>query len=233
LLRERPKEAERCLREVVGGDRSIAEAHLLLGHVLCDAGRFEEAAESFEQAITLDAYHGLVSSKVLTEADRPLIARMVARLGAAALPERQRMTLDFAIGKALDDLDDRAAATTHFEAANRIRRRLSSFDRRDFAERVDRLVSSFTPAFFEGHAALGADDETPVLVLGMPRSGTTLVERILSSHPSVAGGESCASGDSRGRVWQKPPSRAGWRSRVGCDETTSGCCAALARPPAA
>jgi tetratricopeptide (TPR) repeat protein len=213
FLRDRPREAERQLREVIAGDPSIAEAHLLLGHVLGDAGRFDEAAASFEQTLSLDpgcapAYHGLVSSKTITEADRTLVARMLARLQGADLPERERMTLHFALGKALDDLEEPAKAMSHFDAANRIRRQLSSFDRRDFARQIDGLVASFTAAFFRGNAALGTDDETPVLVLGMPRSGTTLVERIVSSHPSVAGGgELRFWRESRSRLAQAPASR--------------------------
>jgi hypothetical protein len=102
------------------------------------------------------------------------------------------MTLHFAAGKALDDLKDYAAAIQHFDAANRIRRKLAPFDPSSFARLVDRLIARFTPGLFASAAGAlegeGRDDETPVLVLGMPRSGTTLVERIVSSHPSVAGG---------------------------------------------
>jgi tetratricopeptide (TPR) repeat protein len=193
VLRDRAEEAAARLHEVIARDRSCAEAHLLLGHVLSDAGRFDEAAASFERTLALDprsapAYHGLVASRRLTEVDRPLVARMVTRLAAADDPAHQRMTLHFAAGKALDDLKDYAGASEHFDAANRIRARLSPFDRRDFARRIDRLIGSFTPGLFDDHAALGTDDETPVLVLGMPRSGTTLIERIVSSHPRVAGG---------------------------------------------
>ena len=77
-----------------------------------------------------------------------------------------------------------------FDAANAIRRQLAPFDPAGFERLVDRLIARFTREFFEASASLGEDDETPVLVLGMPRSGTTLVERFLSSHPAVgAGGE--------------------------------------------
>jgi tetratricopeptide (TPR) repeat protein len=195
-LEDRPREAEQRLRRLIARDGKSAEAHLILGLLLNEDGRFEEAAASFERSLALaplqaTAHHGLVSSRRLTEADRPLLARILARLGGPPMAEPQRMTLHFAAGKALDDLKDYAGAIEHFDAANRIRRRLSPFDRADFERRVDRLIARFTPDFFASHSALhagaGGDDETAVLVLGMPRSGTTLIERIVSSHPQVAG----------------------------------------------
>ena len=213
MLRGRAAQAERQLRDLVAREPSTAEAHLLLGQLLDDAGRFDEAAASFEQVLALDpgsaaAYHGLVTSRRLTEADRPLVPRIEKQLAGLGGSVHQQMTLHFAAGKALDDLQDYSRAIEHFDAANRIRARLSPFDRQDFTRQVDRLIASFTPEFFAHQAALGADDETPVLVLGMPRSGTTLVERIVSSHPAVAGGgELRFWRDSRGRLAAADPAR--------------------------
>jgi hypothetical protein len=130
----------------------------------------------------------LVRIKRITEDDRPTVERVLDRLDAPALPERQRMTLHFAAGKAFDDLGDYASAIEHFDAANRIRRKTAPFDRSEFATGIDELIARFSRGFFLESAALGNEDETPVLVLGMPRSGTTLIERILSSHPHVGGG---------------------------------------------
>jgi len=136
----------------------------------------------------VSGYHSLVLSRRLTEADRPLVSRMLLRLEDGDTTEGDRMTLHFALGKALDDLGDYAGAMRHFDAANRVRYRLSRFDRNEFERRVDRLIARFTREFFAGNKAIGRDDETPVLVIGMPRSGTTLVERIISSHSRVGGG---------------------------------------------
>ena len=195
LVQERRDEAEARLRDLVASHPGSAEAHLLLANVLADTGRLEEAAASYERSLALaprqaTAYGGLVAAKKLTEADRPLLARILARLEADDLPARHRMTLCFAAGKAFDDLNEPATAMTWFDAANAIRKQLAPFDRAWLERRVDGLIARFTRGFFETHASLGEDDETPVLVLGMPRSGTTLVERFVSSHPAVsAGGE--------------------------------------------
>jgi len=98
------------------------------------------------------------------------------------------MILHFSLGKALDDLKDYEAAMEHFDAANRLRHRTAKLDRARLVEQFDNLIARFTPEYFAGHAALGCADETPLLVLGMPRSGTTLTEQIISSHPAVVGG---------------------------------------------
>ncbi len=193
-LQGRATDAEERLRLLLARDASSADAHLLLGILLAEAGRFDEATASFERSIALapgsaTAYHGLVSSRRLREADRPTVDRIVARIRSQGTPDAARLTLHFAAGKGLEDLGDFAGAIEHFDAANAIRRRLARpFDARDFERRVGRLIARFTPAFFAQSRALGDADETPILVIGMPRSGTTLVERILSSHPAIAGG---------------------------------------------
>jgi hypothetical protein len=107
------------------------------------------------------------------------------------------MMLHFAAGKAREDLGEYAGAIEQFDAANRIRHRLAPFDRSRFEARIDRLIARFDRALFAANPGV-SDDETPILVLGMPRSGTTLIERIVSSHPSVAGGGELVFWDQRG-----------------------------------
>jgi hypothetical protein len=100
----------------------------------------------------------------------------------------QRIRVHFALGKAFDDLQEFDAAMTHFEEANRIKGSVISFNRTGFERRVDRLIERFTPEFITAHVENGDNSELPIMIVGMPRSGTTLVEQILSSHDDVAGG---------------------------------------------
>jgi hypothetical protein len=94
------------------------------------------------------------------------------------------------MGKVCDDCGEYAQAMEHFDAANRLRAKDLKFDRAGFAALVDRNIRTFAREFMDSHAALATVDETPLFVVGMYRSGTTLVEQILSSHPGiVAGGE--------------------------------------------
>jgi tetratricopeptide (TPR) repeat protein len=210
---DRMSEAEACLRQVIARaapDGSDAcwhvEAELALGHVLLEKGSFDEAATSFERSIELapwqaTAHLARVTAKKIAEDDRPILERILKRLEASELTSGQRLMLHFAAGKALDDLCDYGAAIEHFDAANAIRGKIAPFDREDFARRVDGLIARFTADFFAANAALGRDDETPVLVLGMPRSGTTLIERFLSSHPQVGGGGERSFWNENGPAW--------------------------------
>ncbi len=88
----------------------------------------------------------------------------------------------------LDDLAEYRQAMWHFDQANAIKRRTARFDGPELAEHIDRLVARYTPDFFAASKAFGVRDETPLLIVGMPRSGTTLVEQIVSSHHQVAAG---------------------------------------------
>jgi len=141
-------------------------------------------------------------SRKLTEADRPLIDGMRRLLGSGGAQDFQLMILHFALGKALDDLQDYAAAMEHFDAANRLRHRTTRFDRARLTEQFDGLIKRFTPAYFARHAALGSDDEAPLLVLGMPRSGTTLTDRsspVIRRSPVAV---SCRTGWRPGPPWE-------------------------------
>lgn len=194
MIDDRMQEAEKLLRNAVALDPGAAEAHRLLGTLLAEAGRFTEAVSHMETSLAIDPtqvaiYHDLVHCQKLRESDRPLIERMLSRLDGP-LSEMQRLRLNFALGKAYDDLDEPATAIRHFDAANRIKSEVSRFDRTGLIRQVDTLIDLFTPEFLAEHAGLGTSDPTPLLVIGMPRSGTTLVEQIVSSHPQVgAAGE--------------------------------------------
>jgi tetratricopeptide (TPR) repeat protein len=192
--------AERELRKLIASDPSDAAAHLQLAQVLQSSGRFDEAAENYERCISLspwesDAYAGIVHSRLCAEPDRLWLTRILSNLHAlgeqhtlpASVKEHHKMTLHFAAGKFLDDLAEYSDAMNHFDAANAVRRTLSPFRRREIEILVDQLIARFTPEFFAEHSFLGSQDETPILIVGMPRTGTTLMERILSCHHEIRG----------------------------------------------
>jgi tetratricopeptide (TPR) repeat protein len=185
--------AEEAARRAIDLDPHNGFAHYLLGAILMQLGRFHEAGLFLELAITLNrrqtgAYHELVFTKRLAEADRPLLAQMERMLEEDKLAEGEQSELHFALGKGYDDLRDYERAIGHFDRGNRLKRRDASYDPARHALLVDRLIARFTADFLARNEALGSDSEAPILILGMPRSGTTLVEQILSSHPEVAAG---------------------------------------------
>jgi tetratricopeptide (TPR) repeat protein len=185
--------AEEPVRRAIDRDPQNSDAHCLLGSILMELGRFHDAAAAFDLGIALDrrqivAYHELVHAKKLTEADRPLVLQMEWMLEEYGLAEAGREHLHFALGKAYDELGEYQSAIRHFDEGNRLKRQSTSYNHTAHIASIDRLITTFTPDFFVRNATLGSDWEVPVLVLGMPRSGTTLVEQILSSHPEIAAG---------------------------------------------
>jgi tetratricopeptide (TPR) repeat protein len=192
---EKPDTAETLLRQIIQADPSSSEAWRLLGNSQRENGRFDEATESLRQAIDRNpaqvaAYHDLAHAKRVTASDRPLIGRMQSRLRGTDINDFERTLLHFALGKSFDDLGEWQQAITHFDAGNRLEHSGMTFDRAGFAAGIDRLIARFTSELLVEYTAIGDRFELPVLILGMPRSGTTLVEQIISSHPMVgAGGE--------------------------------------------
>jgi tetratricopeptide (TPR) repeat protein len=191
ILEANFSEAEVQLRQALTCEPRNDEAMKYLGDVLARQGRFVEAGEAFDRTLALNPRHvaahfTIVEARKCTEADRPRLEPMLAALDDAGLGDGERVQLHFAIGKLLDDLGDYAEAMRHFDMANQ--RRRAAFDRAGFSADVDRIVRRFTPGFFAANSAFGQDDDAPLLIVGLPRSGTTLVEQIISSHPRVAAG---------------------------------------------
>lgn len=195
LLRGNMPEAEQWARKAIALEPANSAAHGALGGVLYNQGRFDAAVPSFEAALRLNpksakCWDGLAHCRKYSAADNAILARMQAVLGRSDLNDGERMTIQFAMGKVLDDCGDYAQAMEQFDAANRLRAKDLHFDRAGMAALIDQNIRVFTPEFMARHAAAGTQDATPLFIVGMYRSGTTLTEQIVSSHRGiVAGGE--------------------------------------------
>jgi tetratricopeptide (TPR) repeat protein len=206
LTEDRNGEAEQVLRQTLAHDPENALAHDLLGNLLSEFGRFDEARECFERAIAIapllaGSYYDLVRCRPLTGADDGLLPRMEATLATPGLEATQRLRLHLAIGKAAEDLGDYALAMRHFDAADAVRRGSASFDAAAFSTEIDRLIARCTREWIARAREVGSCDRTPVVIIGMPRSGTTLVEQIVSMHPEVAAGGELHFWNQRGAAW--------------------------------
>src|SRR5271166_1358985 len=208
LIEDRNQEAEQALRETLAADPRNAMAYDLLGNLHSDFGRFDEARACFERAIAIapmlaGSYYDLVRCRPVTSKDNDdgLLQRMQAALATPGLEVGQRLRLHLAIGKAAEDLGDYGLAMQHFDAADAVRRGSGSFDSAAFSLEIDRLIARCTPELMARAPELGSSDATPVLIIGMPRSGTTLVEQIVSMHPEVGAGEELNFWNERGAAW--------------------------------
>jgi tetratricopeptide (TPR) repeat protein len=206
LTEDRNQEAEQVLRRTVARDPRNAMAHDLLGNLLSEFGRFDEARQCFEHAIAngpllAGCYYDVVRCRPVTRDDDGLLERMEAALDTPGLEAAQRVRLHLALGKAADDLGDYGLAMQNFDAADAVRRDSLSFDSAAFAIEIDNLIARCTPELIARAPELGSSDATPVLILGMPRSGTTLVEQIVSNHPEVGAGGELHFWNERGAAW--------------------------------
>jgi len=206
LIEDRNQEAELVLRKMLARDPKNAMAHDLLGNLLSEFGRFDEARECFEHAIAIapllaGCYYDLVRCRPVTSEDDGLLHRMEAALATPGLEAAHRQRLHLAIGKAADDLGDYSLAMQHFDAADAVRRGSLSFDAAAFSLEIDRLIGRCTAELIARAPELGSCDATPVLIIGMPRSGTTLVEQIVSMHPEVGAGGELHFWNERGAAW--------------------------------
>ena len=176
---------------VLARQPGAAKIWLSYGHALKTLGRQDDSVGAYRRCIALepgfgDAYWSLANLKtVKLNADD--IAAMKAAMAGAGLTAEDRFHLGFALGKALEDAGETDAAFGHYAEANRLRLDAIDYDPAKTTAQVDRSITLLTPAFLAARAGQGCAAPDPIFVLGMPRSGSTLIEQILSSHPLVEG----------------------------------------------
>nr|WP_295660377.1 sulfotransferase [Polymorphobacter sp.] len=171
---------------IIGTDARVWHGY---GHALRAAGRHDDAVAAYRRALAIDpgyaeVYWSLANLKTWRFADADHAA-MTALLATA--DEADRAFLHFALGKALDDARDAAASFAHYATGNAARRTTAGYDRSAQEDFVARTIATFTADFFAERAGWGDPAADPIFVVGMPRSGSTLVEQILASHPAVDG----------------------------------------------
>ena len=190
----RPDEAISSYDKALGINPDYAEAHNNRGNALKSVGRLEEAIASYEKALEIDpAYaqaHRNLSSARQYRQDDPQIRQMLRLIERPDLSDEARMHLSFALGKAYADTGDCDRAYAHFSDGNRLRKRQVRYDSaaaRELLARIQTTFSKESPVLEVAAPSPGSDGPQPIFVLGMPRSGTTLVEQILASHSRVHG----------------------------------------------
>ncbi|MDA1023613.1 MAG: sulfotransferase [Proteobacteria bacterium] len=133
-----------------------------------------------------ETWYDLSGVKTFSADDPDIAAMEKYRAGSNQSPEKI-MYLDFAIGKAYGDIGEHDRAFESIAGANRLKRETLNFDVAHDEERVERIIDVFDGDFFDSHKDQGFKDATPIFIIGMPRSGTTLAEQILASHSDVHG----------------------------------------------
>ncbi|MDE2182734.1 MAG: sulfotransferase [Alphaproteobacteria bacterium] len=170
-----------------------AGAHFGLANAYHQLGRLAEGRRALEQAIVLaphepKLHYALAKSARFTADDARLPGLRSLERRSAQMPPRDRATLHFALAKAEEDLGRYPEAFAHLTTANEAMRSTLDYDSAAEAAEI-RSIRDLVPArIFPGEKPHGTGSELPIFVVGMPRSGTSLVEQVLASHPQVFGG---------------------------------------------
>lgn len=164
---------------------------LSYGHALKTHGREPESIDAYQKSIALqpslgEAYWSLANLKTVRFSEGELKA-MRAQLARPELSTDDRLHLHFAMGKALEDRGEYAASFEHYASGNELRRGQMNYQADEMSTHVARIKSLFDAKFFADREHYGAAAPDPIFIVGLPRSGSTLLEQILSSHSQVEG----------------------------------------------
>lgn len=168
-----------------------AAVHNNLGNLFKEQGKFDDAMAHYGRAIAIrpdyaEAHLNRAEIKTFHTGDSELAA-LEALAGREDLPENKALQIHFALAKALDDSGDYVRAFEHLREGNALKRRQINYDEADVLGLFRRISTVFDAGLFDRFRGEGDPSPVPVFVLGMPRSGSTLIEQILASHPQIHG----------------------------------------------
>jgi tetratricopeptide (TPR) repeat protein len=177
----------RLLKEYPGQ----AKAWMSYGHALKTAGRRDDSVAAYRKAISLqprlgEAYWSLANLKTFRFSPDE-IDTMERQLARKDLSNDDRLHFHFSLGKAREDAREYEASFGHYSEGNRLRRAVTRYVADETSEHVARSKALFTKEFFDARQGWGCTDADPIFIVGLPRSGSTLLEQILASHSLVEG----------------------------------------------
>ena len=184
----RVEEAKASYERALAIKPDFTGAYSNLGNIFLETGRVEEAKTSYERALAIKpdflmAHYNLAMIEPKQE-QVPIIEKLLAN---PSISEKDVMYCHFALGNILDKTKSYNKAFEHYIKGNRLKRKSITFDSQNHTAFVDRLIKIYSKSYFHEKTSSGSNSEVPVFIVGMPRSGTTLIEQIVSNHPQVYG----------------------------------------------
>jgi tetratricopeptide (TPR) repeat protein len=188
----RVEQAEASFDRALQIDPQCDAALLGLGYLCVENGALERAEELFQRALMLKPDNAaariqLIQAKKVTAGDENFAALLKLQGDSGSHSDNRKMSLHFALGKCYDDIKEYEKAFPHYLAGCKLKRAKLNYDRNATAHQFGELMNIFGKETIAPLRGAGDPSELPIFVLGMPRSGTTLTEQILASHPDVYG----------------------------------------------
>ncbi len=189
----RDKEAMQCYETGVQLQQNHAPSWFGIGALLLDRGQPLEARRYFEHALKYDPTltevwpHQAKTKRYAPDQDGEEIAIMERTLTLPGLQPHQISELSYALGKVHDDCGHYERAFQHYRQANQLRKKARPYDSAAHNQKIQQIIDTFTPEWLAKWQTHGAPSKRPIFVVGLPRSGTSLAEQILASHPDVHG----------------------------------------------
>lgn len=192
FLTNQPERAEECFNKTLALKENAAEAHLAFVDLHLARGDKDQAIESFEQAraMTPDMpalFYMMTKLKTFSEDDEDFQNMVKMAESADTFGLEHAGTLHFALFSAYEDIGDFDKAFEHLLQANAHKRATVPYDAKQQIKNFDMIKEAYSQEFLDGFSGKGFESDLPVFILGMPRSGTTLTEQIISSHTDVYG----------------------------------------------
>jgi tetratricopeptide (TPR) repeat protein len=188
----RHRDARACFAKVLKSAPRNVHALFGMGQIATVEGRFEEAETTFKRAIEINpkmtnAWAALANIRKMTTADSGWLESM-EKIVSSAIHPLEEANLRFAMGKYCDDVGDFPRAFQHFKRGNELLKAVAEdYDRKEISRHVDAMIRVYSRESLSTIGAAASSSERPVFVIGMPRSGTSLAEQIIASHPAACG----------------------------------------------
>ena len=187
----RQEEALDAYTQALNIDPTQFRVELSRGHVLKTLGRRAAAEAAYRRCLELkpeygEAYYSFADLKNYHFSEAELAA-MLETLQRTPIAAKSHAQIHFAVGRALEQREQYTEAFRHYASGNSMRRRDAPFDAPAFEQKCRRVAAAFSAEFLRSHNGCGSADSAPIFVVGLPRSGSTLVEQVLASHSCIEG----------------------------------------------
>jgi tetratricopeptide (TPR) repeat protein len=192
VIRGRLREARACFAKVLKTTPRNVHALFGMGQIAMVEGRFEEAETTYRRVMEFNpkmtnAWAALADTRKMTSADGGWL-KSAEEMATSATHPLEEANLRFAMGKYCDDLNDYPQAFQNFKRGNELLKTVAEdYDRKERSHFIDEVIRVYSRKSISTIGAAGSSSAKPVFVVGMPRSGTSLTEQIIASHPAAAG----------------------------------------------